>query len=411
MKTIGIIAEFNPFHKGHEYLIDICKNKLQADYCVVVMSGDFVQRGAPAIISKYTRARMVLSCGADLVLELPVYYSLGSAEYFAEGAISLLDKLGCVDYLCFGAETPDLNTLGLIADVLVREPDSFKEDLEKELKNGLSFPLARKNAILNYLSKSEPVSLNIPEEVLDSPNNILAIEYLKAIKTINSKMTPFAIKREGAEYHSEEIKDFASAQGIRSYLFSNENSNSLSLSSMIPANAYDIFTAYNGKYLDCNDFSDLLYYRLLMEKDKGYQKYLDVTEDLSNRILSSLDTYADYDSFCDSLKTRNLTYTRISRCLLHILLNITKDNMIAYKNNDYTVYGKILGMKKASSPLLSKIQESETIPVLNRLKDAKEILNPLQMNLFEESLRCSSLYNKVARNNISSEYRLKPIIL
>ena len=411
MKTIGIIAEFNPFHKGHEYLIDTCKKELQAHYCVVVMSGDFVQRGAPAIISKYTRAKMALSCKADLVLELPVYYSLGSAEYFATGAISLLDKLGCVDYLCFGAETPDLSTLDLIADVLVREPDSFKEDLEKELKNGLSFPSARKKALLHYLSKSESVSLNISEEVLDSPNNILAIEYLKAIKTINSKITPFVIKREGADYHSEEINEFASAQGIRSYLFSEKSSNSLNLASMIPSTAYDIFNDYNGKYLDCNDFSDLLYYRLLMGKDQGYQKYLDVTEDLSNRIIAVLDTYTDYDSFCDSLKTRNLTYTRISRCLLHILLNITKENMSTYKNNDYTVFSKILGMKKDSSPLLSKIQESETIPVLNRLKDAKEILNPLQMNLFEESLRCSSLYNKIAHNNISSEYRLKPIIL
>lgn len=411
MKTIGIIAEFNPFHKGHEYLINKCKKELQAEYCVVVMSGDYVQRGAPAIISKYTRAKMALSCGADLVLELPVYYSLGSAEYFAGGAVSLLDKLGCIDYLCFGAETPDCNTLSLVADVLKNEPESFKNELEKELKKGLPYPVARENALSRYLEASGPFDSESSKKVLGSPNNILAIEYLKAIRTINSRMIPYPIKREGADYHSEEINDIASAQGIRNYLFSQKSQHASSLENMIPANALEIFNGNTGKYLDCDDYSDYLYYKLLTEKNNGYQKYLDVTEDLSNRIQANLDYFSSFNSFCDAIKSKNLTYTRVSRCLFHILLNITKENMNNYKEDGYTAYGKILGLKKSSFPLLSDIQSVATIPVLNRLKDAKQVLSPLQMNLFEESLLSSCLYNKAANNDIISEYRLKPIIL
>lgn len=410
MKTIGIIAEFNPFHKGHEYLINQCKKKLNADYCVVVMSGDFVERGAPAIISKFERAKMALSCGADVVLELPIYYSLGSAEFFASGAISLLDKLGLVDYLCFGSEDPDLDSLAAIADVLEKEPDIYKTALGKYLKQGDSFPVSRKKALEDYFDHNE-IILSGFQKILENPNNILAIEYLKALKRTNSRMTPFTIKREGADYHSEEIAEISSARGIRHSIFSSKDKSPSILKDQIPSAALDFFTKYQGKFLDSGDFSDLLYYKLISEKDTGYTKYLDITEDLSNRILGNLENFTDIDSLCDSLKTKNLTYTRISRCLFHILLNITKENMDAYKSNDYTAYGRILGSKKEASPLLAKIRETSALPMLYRLKDAREVLSPLELSLFNETISGSIIYNRIAQNNIGSEYRLKPVIL
>ncbi|WP_022773545.1 nucleotidyltransferase [Butyrivibrio sp. AE2015] len=410
MKTIGIIAEFNPFHKGHEYLINQCKKKLNADYCIVIMSGDFVERGAPSIISKFDRAKMALSSGADVVLELPIYYSLGSAEFFASGAISLLDKLGVVDYLCFGSEDPDLDSLNMIADVLAKEPDTYKEALGKYLKQGDSYPVSRKNALKDFFDQSEKgsfVSLNI----LENPNNILAIEYLKALKRANSKITPFTIKREGADYHSEEITKISSAQGIRNSILSDKDKSSPVLKDQIPDAALDYFTGYQGRFLDSNDFSDLLYCKLISEKNSGYTKYLDVNEDLSNRILSNLESFTDIDSFCDCLKTKNLTYTRISRCLFHILLNITKENMDNYKNSDFTAYGRILGSKKESSALLASIRENAALSMLYRLKDAQKTLSPLELSLFNETLTGSLIYNRIAGNNIGSEYRLKPVIL
>lgn len=410
MKTIGIIAEFNPFHKGHEYLINQCKKKLSADYCVVVMSGDFVERGAPSIISKFERAKMALSCGADVVLELPIYYSLGSAEFFASGAISLLDKLGIVDYLCFGSEDPDLDSLSMIADVLAKEPDAYKEALAKHLKQGASYPVSRKEALKEYFDQDN-ADFPVAFDILDNPNNILAIEYLKALKRSNSKIAPFTIKREGADYHSEEITKISSAQGIRNSILSDKGKSSSILKDQIPDAALGYFTKYHGRFLDSNDFSDLLYYKLISEQNDGYTKYLDVNEDLSNRILGNLESYTDIDSFCDSLKTKNLTYTRISRCLFHILLNITKENMDKYKNSDFTAYGRILGSKKESSALLASIRENAALPMLYRLKDAQKTLSPLELSLFNETLSGTSVYNRIAGNNTGSEYRLKPVIL
>jgi len=410
MKTIGIIAEFNPFHKGHEYLINQCKKKLNADYCVVVMSGDFVERGAPSIISKFDRAKMALSCGADVVLELPIYYSLGSAEFFASGAISLLDKLGIVDYLCFGSEDPDLDSLSMIADVLAKEPDAYKEALAKRLKQGASYPVSRKEALKEYFNQDN-ADFPVAFDILDNPNNILAIEYLKALKRSNSKIAPYTIKREGADYHSVEIAKISSAQGIRNSILSDRGKSSSVLKDQIPDAALVYFTKYQGRFLDSNDFSDLLYYKLISEQNSGYTKYLDVNEDLSNRIFANLESFTDIDSFCDSLKTKNLTYTRISRCLFHILLNITKENMESYKRNGFTAYGRILGSKKESSALLASIRENAALPMLYRLKDAQKTLSPLELSLFNETLSGTSVYNRIAGNNTGSEYRLKPVIL
>ncbi|MBE5836753.1 nucleotidyltransferase [Butyrivibrio sp.] len=410
MKTIGIIAEFNPFHKGHEYLINQCKKKLNADYCVVVMSGDFVERGAPSIISKFDRAKMALSCGADVVLELPIYYSLGSAEFFASGAISLLDKLGIVDYLCFGSEDPDLDSLSMIADVLAKEPDAYKEALAKRLKQGASYPVSRKEALKEYFNQDN-ANFPVAFDILDNPNNILAIEYLKALKRSNSKIAPYTIKREGADYHSVEIAKISSAQGIRNSILSDRGKSSSVLKDQIPDAALVYFTKYQGRFLDSNDFSDLLYYKLISEQNSGYTKYLDVNEDLSNRIFANLESFTDIDSFCDCLKTKNLTYTRISRCLFHILLNITKENMESYKRNGFTAYGRILGSRKESSALLASLRENATLPMLYRLKDAQKTLSPLELSLFNETLSGTSVYNRIAGNNTGSEYRLKPVIL
>ena len=149
MNTIGIIAEFNPFHNGHLHLIQKCKKLLNADRCIVVMSGDFTQRGAPSIVDKFTRTKMALSCGADVVLELPIYYALGSAEYFAKGAVSILNSLGCADYLCFGSECADVSHLTEIAKILNSEPDLYRTILEKEQKNGSSFAAARQKALFS----------------------------------------------------------------------------------------------------------------------------------------------------------------------------------------------------------------------------------------------------------------------
>ena len=417
MKTIGIIAEFNPFHNGHKYLIDKCKKDLHADRVIIVMSGDYVQRGAPAIIDKFTRTVCALNLGADLVIELPIYYSLGSAEFFAKGAVSILSGLGCVDYLCFGSEFPDVNRLSEIADIIAEEPTIYKEVLSASLKGGMSFPAARSAALNAQLHKSSKghVSSEI-EDLLNSPNTILGIEYLRALKSKNRFIKPYAIQRVGRPFHSEELGSIPSAAGIRARLLSGSSQRTklnapFILDGVMPRSAIESISGYEGLFMQNNDFSTLLKYKLLLEKTSGYTKYLDVTRDISNRIESSLDQMSDFMSFCNHLKTKNLVYTRVSRCLMHILLNMTEENMKAYKDDDFTAYARVLGLKAASSDLLKIINESGSIPVINRLKDADKILSPLQKQLFNETLISSQIYNNLACNGIDSEYSLKQIVL
>ncbi len=417
MKTIGIIAEFNPFHNGHKYLIDKCKKDLHADRVVVVMSGDYVQRGAPSIIDKFTRAKCAINLGADLVIELPIYYSLGSAEYFAKGAVSILSGLGCIDYLCFGSEFPDVNKLYEISDIISNEPSVYKEVLSSCLKDGLSFPAARAKALNEQLkSSSKGYDQSEYEELLSSPNTILGIEYLRALNKKNRFITPYAVQRVGRPFHSEELGSIPSAAGIRARLLSGLSDRvklnaPFLLDGVMPRTSIESISGYEGRFMQSNDYSALLEYKLILEKAEGYTKYLDVTRDISNRIIANLDHIDGYSTFCSLLKTKNLVHTRISRCLMHILLNITEENMRQYKEDDFTAYARVLALRSASSDLLKVIGENGSIPVLNRLKDADKLLSPLQKRLFDETLIASQIYNTLSCNGISSEYSLKQIVL
>ncbi|RKM57062.1 nucleotidyltransferase [Butyrivibrio sp. X503] len=420
MSTIGIIAEFNPFHNGHLHLINKCKELTGADKCIVIMSGDFVQRGAPALTDKFTRAKMALSCGADLVLELPVYYSTGSAEFFAKGAVSILDKTGAVDYLCFGSECGDIDSINAIAEILNKEPNAYKDTLAKELKKGVSFASAREKALLTVFEEDSFIKKNKLKitktklkEIISSPNNILAIEYVRALKTFKSKIKPFTVKREGEEYKSEVLSEIPSAAAIRSAIFDTASPKELKnmLKRSIPKGALDILLSNDTGIVSTDDFSDIMQFKLLKDAQKGFEEYVDVTQDISNKILKNLDSYESFENFCMKIKSKDITYSRISRCLIHILLDIKKENIADYVEDDYTGYIRILGQKASSKDLLSAFKKNSMLPVLNRLKDAPNVLNPLQMRLFEEGLYAGRVYNIVNTQGYENEYRLKPVIM
>lgn len=430
MKTIGIIAEFNPFHKGHLHLINECKKELCADRCVVIMSGDFVQRGAPAIMDKLSRAQMALMGGADVVLELPIYYSLGSAEYFAGGAVSILDSIGCAYHLCFGSESGDISVLTKIASLLNDEPDEFKTALSANLKSGLSFAKARENAVLSVLGdddSSKEISL-----ALSSPNNILAIEYIKALLKRNSKISPYTISRIGSDYNSADISEVSSATAIRKLILENEkNHETLSekfsepansediehraflndlLSDIVPSFAKEIIADYHYSFAETNALSDLLWFKLTIEKNRGFDEYLDVNTDLSNKITARLNDFTSFDNLCESLKSKELTYSRISRALMHILLDIKADKMASFKEDNFTGYARILGAKKESSDLIKKMRESSCIPVIGNLKEANSSLSPLQRELFDATILSSQVYSKLFFGSSINEFQ-KPLLL
>ncbi len=392
MKVNGIIAEYNPFHNGHRYQLRESLRRTEAKYTVIVMSGDFVQRGAPALTDKYGRAEMALRCGADLVLELPALYATASAEYFAAGAVTLLDRLGVVTDVCFGSECGDAALLRQIAEILVEEPKAYSLSLKHYLRQGLSYPNARNEALIqNY------PFLGAHKSIFSSPNNILGIEYIKAILRNGSSLNPVTVRRTGTGYHSHLPEDDqCSALAIRQALYSGADSSFLKHN--MPEEAAEILAKRLSRTgpARSNDFSDILYYKLVMNRDKGYEKYLDVSGDLSDRILSCLDKYRNFDSFCDLLKTKDMTYTRISRCMLHIMLGIKKTDMEKARVLGTALYARVLGFRRSAAPLLNAIKGSSSIPLVTKLADAGEQLDKAALEMLRQDIRISQLYSGMA---------------
>lgn len=399
MKTVGIIAEYNPFHNGHAYQIAKAKEITGADYCIVVMSGDFVQRGAPAFLNKYLRAECALKNGADIVLELPVHYALSSAEYFASGAVALLDKLGVIDTLCFGSECGDISLLSEFASQLLSESNQFKEVLNRQLKCGLSFPAARNAAI-----EASAPHLSSHMEILTNPNNILGIEYCKALYKRSSSMVPHTICRAGSSYHDASLDAcYSSALAIRSAL--TDNGSLDSIRDQVPASVYTLLEEHCGIDYPIlpDDLSFLLHYQLLSEQATGYTDHPDIDPDFSDRISHMLPQYRNYTSFCELLKTKNRTYTRISRSLMHILLHITRKEFAVYCSTDYILYARMLGFRKNAQPLLSAIKEKSSIPLISKLADADSVLAPLGSQMLAKDIYASHIYEMITRQKFHTE--------
>ena len=421
----GIIAEYNPFHNGHAHHLAASRAETGADYSIVVLGSNFTQRGEPALLDKFVRAKMALENGADLVIELPISHSCASAEYFARGGVSILDQLGLVDYLCFGSECGDAAILQKFADVLMLEPETYVADLKSGLAAGHSYPAARNRAILHCAPE-----LAAYEDVLSSPNNILGIEYLKALKLYQSPIKPFSIPRAGAGYHDRmRDKEYVSAMAIREALMEAFTGNDgvpqaagnaaapqgtgkygedgaqegylnalASLKGQMPETAYEILLQSLKEMppITTGDFSHMLLYKLLMEGPEGYHRFFDVSSDLSDRIYNSLKQYEGYEAFCDLLKSKNMTYARISRCLLHVLLDLKKEDLLAYGEMGRIPYARVLGFRKDAAPLLAKLKETSRIPLVTKLSAAADELSPSAYSLLTQDLRRGSIYESIA---------------
>lgn len=412
MKTAGIIAEYNPFHNGHRYHIARTKAESGADYVVAAMSGDFVQRGAPAIIGKFERARMALENGVDLVIELPVRYSLGSAGYFATGAVGLLHSLGIIDVLSFGSESQDLLSLQNISNILEEEPLPYHSRLLAFQRQGLSYPAARQRALQEYLGSTALPAL------WPNPNDILAIAYLRALRRQNSSIRPLAIRRAGGGYHQSRLTGpLSSAAAIRQ-MFQSHAGNGVPfgddrLRSALPDNVFHFLENSWQKTFPLlqEDFSLLYQYQLLSEKEKGFEQYLDVTKDLSHKISNTLSKFETVETYVRLLKTKDLTQAKIQRALLHILLGI-KDYAI---EDTPPAYIRILGFRKDSGPLLSLLKKRAALPLIAKPADARKLLGKKSHEMFQEDIYASSIYQSVLSHKFHTparnEYRRGIVIL
>ncbi len=415
MRTVGIIAEYNPFHTGHEYHIRAAKELSGADYAVVVMSPDFVQRGEPAIFDKHTRARMALACGADLVLSLPVCYATGSAEYFAEGAVSVLERLGVTDVLCFGAECSDIQPFFEAASVLSCEPEEYAELLRSLLKAGRTYPQARSEALRTYLKHSSDLS---DSSFLSLPNNILGIEYCKALQKYGSRMKPLPIQRIGSAYHSDALDGaYCSASALRQAIC---RSDGRSLSSdaairHIPQNCRALFISSCLGAMTSDDFLPILIEKLL--SCDSCDSILDISRDLSSRMRSLRYSLIGltYDQIVAALKTKQITQSRIQRALLHLILGIEKDAVETFRQNGTVYYANVLGFRRSSSPLLRAVKTNSQIPFLTKPSSANTILSGYAAQMWKQDAYASHLYRSIraVKSGVPFQtiYETSPVIL
>ena len=370
-KRIGIIAEYNPFHNGHLYQIQKAKELTGADTVIAVMSGNFTQRGETSLVNKFEKTKIALQNEVDMVIELPTIYSISSAENFALGGIKILNEIGNIDYLVFGIEEDNLQELQAIADALVNENDEFKSKIKTELDKGNSYPKARVIALKKVLS-SENV-----ENIMQKPNNILAIEYLKALKITNSRIKPFAIKRKNSMHHDKNINEnYASGTYIRKLFIEN---NFDEISKVVPKYTYERLSELKSKgtyVTSINDFSDIVIYKIRMMTKEEIRQIADINEGLENSIKLASTTCKTIDEIIDKVSTKRYTKTRISRILTYILLDITKSDMEQSKKND--PYIRVLGINKKCEEILSTINDSKLITSLKKFEEnngENELLN------------------------------------
>ncbi len=418
MNVTGIIAEYNPFHKGHLYQINKIKER-DNSFIIIIMSGDFLQRGTPAILDKWTRARMALSSGADLVIELPTLFATASAQYFARGGVSILDKLGVVNNISFGCETDNLSLLNKTASFLWKEPTDYQKKLQSLLKEGNSFPKAREEALTSILGKEAA-------SIVSSPNNILALEYCIALLERNSSIQPLPVLRKGNGYHEDTLmrNSLPSASAIRNRLltcaYSSANKSDidalhLELAAHLPTEAASILTEKKENLLLSQDALSLLLKYKLLSGERPLAEYADVTPELADKIAKNLNQYKSFSQFIELLKSKDLTYARINRALTHILLNMTQNMYTEVKENDYAAYARVLGFHNRALPLLSEIGKHTSIPLITKLGDAKKQLSQKDYEFFEHDIFCSHLYESIIADKTNlpfqNEYKKQVIIL
>lgn len=386
--VVGIVAEYNPFHNGHLYHLLESKKLSSSDYTIAVISGNFVQRGDVSIIDKWSKAEMALKNGIDLVIELPTLYSISSAENFAFGSMRILDSLGIVNAVSFGTEQSDIDTLDKFATVLFNEPKEYISVLNHELSKGISYPKARENALLLYLNDIRKYA-----NVLSSPNNILGIEYLKALKKLKSNMIPIAIPRNKVGYNSTEIvNDFASATSIRQMLITR---NTKDIYKVMPETSYEILNncVSNGQYVSSiTQYEKEIIYILRKLSIEEIANIPDVTEGLENLIKEAANSCNNIQEFINIVKSKRYTQTRIQRILVYALLGITKKDMINL--NKTNPYIRVLGFNSKGRDLLSAIVSEN--PKLNIITSVKKFTdsNPNRnlMSILDKDIFATNVY-------------------
>ncbi len=402
MTIYSSIVEYNPFHYGHLYHLNKIKSFKDCEGVVVVMSGNFVQRGEPALVDKWSRTEIALKNGADLILELPFIYSIQDARGFALGAVSILEKTGIINKVVFGSESSEIDKLKNIANILIDEPEELKNMIKNYLKKGFSFPNARKYALKDFMNEEV--------DIIEKSNDILGVEYIYSLLKLNSQIEPITIKRKGANYNDTDLKEnFSSASAIRKYIKENQN-----IDINIPKSTKEILQREFDKGkgpIFYEDIHDILLAILNVKTKEELGKIHGVTEGIENRIKKYISNSQNIDELLFKIKTKRFTYTRLKRTLLNILFGITKQDIINF-NTFGPQYIKILGFNDTGKMILSKMRKSSSLPIINlssqfyrTKKMPQEVNYKIFRRMFELELTATQIYKLLFKDkNLRKTY-------
>lgn len=387
LNITGIVVEYNPMHNGHLHHLDLCRKSTKPDGIVAVMSGNFVQRGTPALLDKWTRTRHALENGVDLVLELPALYSLSSAEFFASGAVGILDSLGVVSSLCFGSEYTGIDKMLEISRLLVEEPQEYRDSLKIHLDSGVDFPSARSLALKSSLKGSEGF--------LEASNSILGIEYCKSLLRLKSGIRPVAVQRSGSTYSDTSLsREFSSATSIREHL---RNSREIDeLRPQVPENV--LLTLKELKlrgrsFTESSEMLTCLRYRCFTGRD-AIKSLPDVSEGIENRIFRAAESAASFEQLIDSVKTKRYTYSRISRIMTQFFAGFDRFDTAAMRK-EAPQYIRVLGFSNKGAEILREAKGRASVPVI--MKVSENEFDTLDLEL--QATRAYSLINQDIRFN------------
>lgn len=383
---LGIVSEYNPFHNGHLHHLEVSKQLANSDFTIAVMSGNFVQRGDTSLIDKWTKAEMALRAGIDLVIELPTVYAISSAENFADGAVKILNSLGVVDYISFGSEIGEITPLNDVANILYKEPKEFSALILAQLRSGLSYPKAREIALSQFFGSSKKYT-----EILNNPNNILGVEYLKSLKRHRSSINPITIKRDYSDYNSDKVKKgIASATAIRTMIKNKKN-----VHYVVPYETYELLDECleQGRVVkDLSVFEKQIIYTLRKMSIQEIAKLPDVSEGLENKIKAAANSCNNLEDLIANIKSKRYTQSRIQRILLYSLLDIKQKDINNSKK--VTPYIRVLGFNKHGKRIISAIAQAN--PKLNIIVSVKKFMeassNTNLKNMLEKDILATNIY-------------------
>lgn len=403
MKATGIVVEYNPFHNGHLHHLQQTRIKTNSDIVIAVMSGDFLQRGEPALVDKWTRSKMAIAAGVDLVIELPYAFATAQASDFAKGAIFLLDALKCHSF-CFGSEEGSLEAFQQTYNLLSAKKDEYNTAIANYIKKGISYPKAL-NEAYNEISKAT----SVPLVDLSKPNNILGYHYIQAASLLNSDVQPETIRRVVANYHDDasNTETIASATGIRKLLF--ESHKLSEVNKYMPSTSIEGLKDWentNYSFGSWEQFYPTLRLLILRSSKEKLSQIAEITEGMENAIWKAAMTHSSFELFMQQIKSKRFTWTRIQRMLTHIYTDFTWNQL---RDIHYPTYIRPLAMNKKGQAYLQSIKKDLQLPLVSKVAASKND-KQLQLDIKAADLYYLGLQSSYGQSMVGSDFRIAPII-